>query len=261
MEYLNIIEENFTKSDYVAYLRGSVLKFLLEDKPLDFMEFKLYANKLFEVMNEQQVDEPLIKPVKIDVFKPVVKSTEETSMKTTVDPDEPRVFKFKIGDHVIVSKGTDDERTGVIVRLPMDGKDCSTGYVVDLDNKNLGWTATIDIDGVDCQNAWVAGEKNLQLLEEQPELPPEQSEKTLKKNKWYHTQDFTVEELKELLPSGTTIETEKEAWYNGIETEPPTKTQTGVAVGISTSCLGDEPLIETNGSIYLKEWFKITEEN
>lgn len=121
--------------------------------------------------------------------------------------------------------------------------------------------ATIDIDGVDCQNAWVAGEKNLQLLEEQLELPPEQSEKTLNKNKWYHTQDFTVEELKELLPSGTTIETEKEAWYNGIETEPPTKTQTGVAVGISTSCLGDEPLIETNGSIYLKEWFKITEEN
>ena len=109
-------------------------------------------------------------------------------------------------------------------------------------------------------NAWVAGERNLQLLEEQQEFPPEQPEKILEPNKWYHTQDFTVEELKELLPSGTTIETEKEAWYNGIETEPPTKTQTGVAVGISTSCLGDEPLIETNGSIYLKEWFKITED-
>lgn len=49
MTILDIIEENFTKSDYVAYLRGSILKWLLEDKPLDFAEFKLYANKLVEV--------------------------------------------------------------------------------------------------------------------------------------------------------------------------------------------------------------------
>lgn len=254
MEYLNIIEENFTKSDYVAYLRGSILMWLLEDKPFDTAQFKLYADKLVEVMEEQSTD----------TTDDECHCLQTQAQEPTVDTDEPKVIKeydFKLGDHVVVSKGTDDERTGVIVRLPMDGKDCSTSYVVDLDNKNLGWTATVAIDGVDCKNAWVAGEKNLQLLEEQPELPPEQSEKTLKKNKWYHTKDFTVEELKELLPSGTTIETEKEAWYNGIETEPPTKTQTGVAVGISTSCLGDEPLIETNGSIYLKEWFKITEEN
>lgn len=256
MEYLKIIEENFTKSDYIAYLRGSILKWLLEDKPFNAAQFKLYADKLVEVMEEQRADE---KPVKIDVYKPVVESTKETSTEPTTI-DEPRVYKFKLGDHVAVSKGTDDERTGVIVRLPMDGVDCRTSYVVDLDNKNLGWTATIAIDGVDYQNAWVAGEKNLQLLEKQPELPPKQPEKILRPNKWYHTQDFTVEELKELLPSGTTIETEKEVWYNGIETEPPTNTQTGVAVGISTSCIGDKPLIETNGSIYLKEWFKITEE-
>lgn len=258
MEYLKIIEENLTTEEFVAYLRGSILKQLLQEEPLVLSEFRLYANKLVEVVKAAPADES---PVKIDVYKPVVKSAEETPKKSTVDPDEPRVFKFKIGDHVIVSKGTDDERTGVIVRLPMDGVECSRSYVVELDDKNLGWTAKVAIDGVDCENAWVAGEKNLQLLEKQPELPPEQSEKILEPNKWYHTQDFTVEELKELLPSGTTIETEKEAWYNGIETEPPTKTQTGVAVGISTSCLGDEPLIETNGSIYLKEWFKITEEN
>lgn len=251
MEYLNIIEENFTKADYVAYLRGSILMWLLEDKPSDIAQFKLYANKLVEVMNEQQADEP---PVRIDVFHPVVKSVEETPKQPTVDPDEPRVFKFKIGDHVIVSKGTEDERTGVIVRLPMDGVDCRTSYVVDLDDKNLGWEASVAVDGVDCKNAWVAGESSLQLLEEQPE-------NALEPNKWYHTQDFTVEKLKELLPSGTHLQVEKEVWYNGIETEPPTNTQTGVVAGISTSCIGDEPLVETNGSIYLKEWFKIMEES
>lgn len=122
MEYLNIIEENFTKADYVAYLRGSMLKCLLEDKPFDTTEFKLYTDKLVEVL-QQPADE---KPVKIDVYRPVIESTEETSTEPTVDTDEPKV---------------------------------------------------------------------------QP--------KTLKKDTWYHTKDFTLEELKELLPKGTTILVEK----------------------------------------------------
>lgn len=253
MEYLKIIEENFTTEEFVAYLRGRILEYLLSEQPLVLSEFKLYANKLVEVVKDPRVGSAIEETPQ-----------EQPQMQPIIDPDEPQVikpFKFKIGDHVLISKGTDDERTGVIVRLPMDGVDCRTSYVVDLDDKSLGWTATVAVDGVDCENAWVAGERNLQLLEEQLELPLEQSEKTLKKNKWYHTQDFTVEELKELLPSGTTVEVEKEAWYDGIETEPPTNTQTGVVVGISTSCIGDEPLVETNGSIYLKEWFKIMEES
>lgn len=158
MEYLKIIEENFTTEEFIAYLRGSILKQLLQEEPLVLSEFKLYANKLVEVVKAAPADES---PVKIDVYKPVVESTKETSTEPTTI-DEPRAikpFKFKIGDHVIVSKGTEDERTGVIVRLPMDGVDCSRSYVVELDDKNLGWTATVAIDGVDCQNAWVAGEK------------------------------------------------------------------------------------------------------
>lgn len=249
MKYLKIIEENFTKSDYVAYLRGSILKWLLEDKPLDFVEFKLYVNKLVEVMNEQQADEP---PVKIDVFHPVVKSVEETSKQPTVDPDEPRVFKFKIGDHVIVSKGTEDERTGVIVRLPMDGIDCRTSYVIDLDDKSLGWEATVAVDGVDCKNAWVTGAKNMELLPKQP--------KTLKKDTWYHTKDFTLEELKELLPKGTPLIVEKPVLYDGIETTPPTETRTTTVESVKTSFVTEEPLIETTSGTFLKEWFKIVED-
>ena len=132
---------------------------LLEDKPFDTTQFKLYADKLVEVLSEQPADE---KPVKIDVYHPVVKSMEDTSTEPTVDTDEPKVqpkHKFKLGDHVVVGKGTEDKRTGVIVRLPMDGVDCRTSYVVDLDDKNLGWEASVAVDGVDCKNAWVAGAK------------------------------------------------------------------------------------------------------
>lgn len=252
MEYLKIIEENFTTEEFVAYLRGSILKALLSEQPLVLSEFKLYANKLVEVVKEAPADEP---PVKIDVFRPVVKSTGEASTEPTVDPDEPKVqpkHEFKIGDRVIVSKGTVDERTGTIIRLPMDNSRYQE-YIVDLDDKALGWEATIVKEGVSCKNAWYGCKENMTLLE--PSIKG-----SLEVGKWYHTTDFTAEELQQLLPSGTTVETEKKAWYNGIETESPTNTQTGVVVGISTSCLGDEPLIETNGSIYLKEWFKLQED-
>lgn len=260
MTLLDIIEESFTKSDYVAFLRGSIIMYLLEDKPLDTVKFKLYADKLVDALDKEQVNE---QDYKIDVYRPTItpqiKSFDYTKEEPTVDPnepqvqpttiDEPRAYEFKIGDRVIVSKGTVDERTGTIIRLPRDNSRYQE-YIVDLDDKTLGWGATIAKEGVSCKNAWYGCKENMTLLE--PSIKG-----SLEVGKWYHTTDFTVEELQQLLPNGTTVETEKEAWYNGIETEPPTNTQTGVVVGISTSCIGDEPLIGTNGSIYLKEWFKL----
>lgn len=242
MEYLDIIEQNFTESDYVAYLRGSILMWLLEDKPFDTAQFKLYADKLVEVLEKQPAD----------TMGTGCSCLQTQAPEPTVDADEPKVqpkHKFKLGDHVVVGKGTEDERTGVIVRLPMDGVECHTSYVVDLDDKNLGWDATVAVDGVDCKNAWVAGANKMELLPEQP--------KTLKKDTWYHTKDFTLEELKELLPKGTTILVEKPVLYDGIETTPPTETRTATVENITTSFLTEEPLIETTSGAFLKEWFML----
>lgn len=256
MKTLDIIERHFikhlTKEDFIAYLHGTILKYALQEQTIgNAANIKYYADKLVEVLSEQPSerlkDAPQIKS--FDYTKE--QSVETPTVKQpTVDPDEPRVFKFKIGDHVLISKGTDDERTGVIIRLPMDGVDCKSSYVVDLDNKSLGWTATVAVDGVDCKNAWVAGEINMELLE-----------KTLEPNKWYHTTDFTVEKLKELLPKGTTVEVEDKAWYKGIETEPPTNTTTVVVESITTSVFGEQALIKTTQGAFMKEWFKITEED
>lgn len=239
MEYLDFIEENFTKSDYVAYLRGSILMWLLEDKPFDTAQFKLYADKLVEVLEKQHTD----------TTDDECHCLQTQAPEPTVDPDEPRVikpFKFKLGDHVIISKGTADERTGVIVRLPMGGVDCSRSYVVDLDDKHLGWDATVAVDGVDCKNAWVASSQTMELLPT-----------TLQANTWYHTIDFTLEELKELLPKGTRLQVEKQVIYDGIETTPPTKTQTTTVESVTTSFLTEEPLIKTTGGTFLKEWFML----
>lgn len=239
MEYLDIIEQNFTESDYVAYLRGSILMWLLEDKPFDTAQFKLYADKLVEVLEKQPAD----------TMGTGCSCLQTQEPEPTVDPDEPKVMKeheFKLGDHVLISKGTIDERTGVIVRLPMDGVECHTSYVVDLDDKNLGWDATLQsmVSIVTMHGLLV--QKNMELLP-----------KTLQENTWYHTTDFTLEELKELLPKGTTILVEKPVLYDGIGTTPPTETRTATVENITTSFLTEEPLIETTSGTFLKEWFML----
>lgn len=244
MEYLNIIEENFTKSDYVAYLRGSILMWLLEDKPFDTAQFKLYTDKLVEVMEEQSTDT-------MGTTDDECHCLQTQAPEPMVDTDEPKVqpkHEFKLGDHVLISKGTEDERTGVIVRLPMEGVDCSRSYVVDLDDKNLGWEATVAVDGVDCKNAWVTGAKNMELLPT-----------TLKTNTWYHTTDFTLEELSRLLPSGTRLQVEKQVMYDGIKTTPPTETLTATVESVTTPLLTEEPLIKTSSGTFLKEWFMLAE--
>lgn len=66
-----------------------------------------------------------------------------------------------------------------------------------------------------------------------------------------------LEELKELLPKETTILVEKPVLYDGIETTPPTETRTTTVESVTTSFLTEEPLIETTGGIFLKEWFML----
>ena len=67
-------------------------------------------------------------------------------------------------------------------------------------------------------------------------------------------------ELKELLPNGTRLQVEKQVLYDGIETTPPTKTQTTTVESVTTSFLTEEPLIKTTNGAFLKEWFKIVED-
>lgn len=146
MEYLDIIEENFTKADYVAYLRGYILQSLLKDKPLDTLQFKLCADKLVQMLQEDQVDE---------------------QTENLVDQSQPITeHKFEIGDRVVINKNKADERTGVIIRLPMEYVDNPPAYVVELDDKDLGWIARVSVDGVNSKNAWFASSEDMELLED-----------------------------------------------------------------------------------------------
>lgn len=247
MNYLSVIEENFTKADYVAYLRGNILKMLLEDKPFDTKEFIICADKLVDILQEEHTDE---QDYKIDVYRPTVPLQIKSFDYTTVDPDEPQVQpkpKFNIGDRVIIKY---NDYTGTIVRLPMEGVNYPEGYVVALDDNRFGWTGIHECDGVECNGGWFAAEKNLELI----------NEVALEPNKWYHTTDFTVDELSALLPSGTQVEVEAEVLYNNIDTTPPTKTKRATVEKVTISDFREKVYIGTVGDNFYKEWFKIVQE-
>lgn len=131
------------------------------------------------------------------------------------------------------------------------GVDFPEHYVVQLDNRTNGFIATKDKDGVNCECGWVATEKNLELI----------NEVALKPNKWYHTTDFTVDELQELLPSGTKVEVEAEVLYNDIDTTPPTKTKQATVKKVVSSAFKEKVFIETVNDNFYKEWFKIIQED
>ena len=174
-----IMERNFTTEEFVAYLKGNIIKYTLRDKGqalTDAEKIKHYAEKLIEVIEKKETDEFL-------------------------KEDAERIYgkhKFKVGDRVrlLNRKGT-----GTIIRTPVEKPwiECNTSYIIELDKPYKGWEANKKRHLVDSENAWYVEETNMELLKEEPK-------KTLTPNKWYDAETFTEEELKELLPVGTKIQ-------------------------------------------------------
>lgn len=90
--------------------------------------------------------------------------------------------------------------------------------------------------------------------------PEEPAEEKLEVGKWYHTTDFTKEELEALLPVGTEIVVEQKTYYEGINKEPP-KTTEHCAVGeVVKGKPNRQTYIKVKDGHPYKEWFKIIEE-
>lgn len=179
-----IMERNFTTEEFVTYLKGNIIKYTLRDKGqalTDAEKIKHYAEKLIEVIEKKETDEFL----------------EEDTERIYGKAEPVDEHKFKVGDRVRVLIS---DKTGTIIRTPVEEQwlECSKAYIIELDNKDSGWEATKERNLVDSENAWYVNETDMELLKEEPK-------KTLTHNKWYDAEDFTEEELKELLPVGTKI--------------------------------------------------------
>ena len=92
-----IMERNFTNEEFVAYLKGNIIKYTLRDKGqalTDAEKIKHYAEKLIEVIEKKETDEFL-------------KEDAERIYGKAEPVDEP---KFKVGDRVRVLNSKKQEQ-------------------------------------------------------------------------------------------------------------------------------------------------------
>ena len=250
IEPWEIMERNFTTEEFVAYLKGNIIKYTLRDKGqalTDAQKIKHYAEKLIEVLETKENDK--------DNWDIVIGEPPVPVYTSKVEPKEPEVkHKFKVGDRVIVNDSSIKRKMkGVVIREPRNKQD-GTDYLIELDEKEgLGWEATIAYHSVESKRAWYAGEADLELLEEEPK-------KTLKENQWYDAKTFTVEELEELLPRGTIVFVTYEHDNNRIVNLENEKLLSTTVKNIGTRGCSKDTRVGITGDIYWRRYFKIAKE-
>lgn len=241
IEPWEIMEKNFTTEEFVAYLKGNIIKYTLRDKGQalsDAEKIKHYSEKLIEVLEKKDMDKFLDEDA-----ERIYGDYGYGELEPVEEPEGEH--KFKVGDRVVSYKGRDEELTGTIIRVPTEGYDFEDSYLVELDNKSKGWTAKLENDGVDGKNVWGAHGSCLELIEPLIEKPTP----ALIPNLWYDASLYTVEKLKELLPVGTKVivtskhdndrevalgkETVKEDTVDGIAERPLTH---DTRIGLSNDC-------------------------
>lgn len=217
-----IMEKNFTTKEFVAYLKGNIIKYTLRDKGqalTDAEKIKHYAEKLIEVLEENK--------------KPTDK------------------HKFKVGDRVEMKW---KDKKGTIIRTPVEGLMLvdTYCYIIELDKEYKGWEATKEKHLVESKNAWYVDDKDIELIQKEPK-------KTLKPYKWYNAEDFTVEELKELLPRGTKVLVTK--WHDNNRTVDLEEEETVITeiTNIGQRWEIKDTRVGTKADIFWRRYFKIIE--
>lgn len=232
-----IMERNFTTEEFVAYLKGNIIKYTLRDKGQDLTDaqkIKHYAEKLIEVLETKEND-------------------KDNWTITGVKPEEPEVkHKFKVGDRVKIKNM--DQYKGVIIRTPTEKYTYKNSYLICLDKNLLGWKALRDKEGIDAENVWQTRENDIELLQEK-------QKKTLEPNKWYDAEDFTVEELKELLPVGTKVIVTLEHDSRRTPDLENEKLMSTLVKDFGSIYLENCTRVGVTGCCFWRRYFKIEEEN
>lgn len=236
IEPWEIMEKNWSTEEFVAYLKGNIIKYTLRDKGQDLSDaekIKHYAEKLIEVLETKENDK--------DNWHLAEEVQEEPEVK----------HKFKVGDRVIVNDTSLNKKMiGTVIREPRD-KQNGTEYLIELDEKEkLGWKATLEYHSVESERAWYTVEADLELLEEE-------LKKTLEPNKWYNAKDFTVEELKELLPVGTVVIVTEKPDGNRMVNLPYERLLSTTVSNIGRNELKNSTRVGISADIWWRRYFKI----
>ena len=254
IEPWKIMERNFTTEEFVAYLKGNIIKYTLRDKGqalTDAQKIKHYAEKLIEVLEKKDMDDFL------DEDAEHIYGDYGYGQEDEPEPvEEPEgEYKFKVGDRVVSDQGSANELTGTVKRLPTKGYQGRELYIIELDLEGAGWEANRVTHGVDCDNVWYVPEESLTLLEPFKEKPTP----ALIPNLWYDASLYTVEKLKELLPVGTKVvvtskhDNDREVDFKDEELERAEVTN------ITKRIISQDTRIATDYDCWYRRYFKIIE--
>lgn len=256
IEPWDIMKANFTTEEFVAYLKGNIIKYTLRDKGqalTDAEKIKHYAEKLIEVLEKKDMDEFLDEDA--ERIYGDYGYRQEDEPEPVKEPEDKH--KFKVGDRVEVlnwKRHLGDDNKATIIRQNDKSVPTKKGYLVELDKELAGWAATDEKNGVDCKNTWWVYENEIKLLEPEPK-------KTLKPNKWYDAEDFTPEELTELLPVGTIVlvtEDYKSNFNNAVDLAEEKWLSTTVQnIGKNSD---EKARVGITGDIFFRRYFRIVGE-
>lgn len=237
IEPWDIMEANFPPEQFVAYLKGNIIKYTLRDKGqalTDAQKIKHYAEKLIEVLKTKETED---EEPKIEVFKPQVKQ------------------RFKVGDRVELigydyhfKEGQSKKATVIKIGVPYS----TNQYLLELDEESKGWHATESEEGIKCDSAWLAYDHEIKLLE--PKLTP-----ALIPDLWYDASLYTVEKLKELLPVGTKVVVTSEHDNDRKVDFKEEKLERAEVTNITKRIISQDTRIATDYDCWYRRYFKIIE--
>lgn len=249
IEPWDIMEANFPPEQFVAYLKGNIIKYALRDKGqalTDAEKIKHYAEKLIEVLEKKGMNEFLDE------------DAERIYGYEQGEPEPEEKHKFKVGDRVELigydyhfKEGQSKRATIIKIGVPYS----TNQYLLELDGEGKGWHATKSEEGIKCDNAWLVYDHEIKLLEPLKE----KSTPALIPNLWYDASLYTVEKLKELLPVGTkVIVTSKHDNDREVDFKEESLERTEVT-NITKRIISQDTRIATDYDCWYRRYFKIIE--
>ena len=253
IEPWDIMEANFTPEQFVAYLKGNIIKYTLRDKGqalTDAEKIKHYAEKLIEVLEKKDMDEFLDEDAE-RIYGDYGYGQED-------EPEPVYEPKFKVGDNVELvgydyhfKEGQSKKATIIKIGVPYS----TNQYLLELDEEGKGWHATKSEEGIKCDNAWLVYDHEIKLLEPLKE----KSTPALIPNLWYDASLYTVEKLKELLPVGTKVAVTMEHDNDRKVDFKEEILEKAEVTNITKRIISQDTRIATDYDCWYRRYFKIIE--
>lgn len=246
IEPWDIMKADFTKEQWIGFLKGNILKYTLREKGENYKDAQKIQKYAEELAKAYQEEEEYLNELWEN-------SLEEHNNAIMREPVE----KLKVGKWYDASTFDREELKELLkIGTPIE-------VLVD-DGKDIFKTEPNEQDKVFRGELQEVGQyfnthiklKNCKTIKFWFKIIDNPDEQKLEKNKWYDTRLFTADELQKLLPIGTNVKVLIDNYIDSLREEPneDRKTREGRVHYIDNDRI---KAIKVTGEPVVKYWFKI----